>query len=152
MADAQQGRASAIHPRASTPNGDLNRLTPLHAAAGLRWLFDRHKRWGLTMDQLADLLGGISTRRLHDWKRRVATHSEVDIPRDTLERISLLLGIHKALTLITPDGHEEEAYAMFQRPIDLMGLNGRPIRDFLIEDGSIGAMYFIRRRLDQMRG
>lgn len=152
MGDAQQRRTSPAQMPANSPDGDLNRLSPHHAAAGLRWLFDRHKRWGLTMDQLADLLGGVSTRRLHDWKRRVARHDEVDIPRDSLERISLLLGIHKALTLITPDGHEEEAYAMFQRPIDLMGLNGHSIRDFLLEDGSIGALYFIRRHLDQVRG
>ncbi|TQE96900.1 MAG: hypothetical protein FKY71_16355 [Spiribacter salinus] len=103
------------------------------------------------MSDLAILLGGLSTRRLYDWKRHVETKDEIEIPRDTLERISLLLGIHKALTLITPDGHEDEAYAMFQRPLDLFGLQGRSVRDFLLEDGSIGAMYFVRRSLDGMR-
>ena len=125
-------------------------LTPRHAAAGLRWLFDRYRLWGLSMADLAALLGGVSARRLYDCKRHVETKNEIDIPRDTLERISLLLGIHKALTLITPDGHEDEAYAMFQRPIELIGMQGRSIRDFLLEDGSIGAMYAVRRSLDGM--
>lgn len=137
-------------PGASTqPAHDV--LTPRHAAAGLRWLFERYRRWGLSMSDLAALLGGVSERRLYSWKRYVETKNEINIPRDTLERISLLLGIHKALTLITPDGHEDEAYAMFQKPVELLGLQGRSIRDFLLEDGSIGAMYFVRRSLDSMR-
>ena len=135
----------------ASSQGTHDGLTPRHAAAGLRWLFDRYRRWGLNMSDLATLLGGLSTRRLYDWKRHVETKDEIEIPRDTLERISLLLGIHKALTLITPDGHEDEAYSMFQRPLDLFGLQGRSVRDFLLEDGSIGAMYFVRRSLDGMR-
>jgi len=134
------------------PMQDLHRLTATHGAAGLRWLFDRRERWQLTMDELGVLLGGIRRRTLTDWQRRVNQGDSVDLSRDVMERISLLLGIHKALALITPHGHEQLAYDWFQKPIDLMGLSGQPIRQYLLAQGSMDALYYVRRNLDAMRG
>jgi hypothetical protein len=127
-------------------------LTATHSTAGLRWLFERRERWGLTMDDLGTLLGGVRRRTLTDWQKRVNSSEQVDVSRDTMERISLLLGIHKALTLITPSGHERMAYEWFRQPIDLMGLRGESIRDYLLKKGSMDAIYYVRRNLDAMRG
>lgn len=127
-------------------------LTATHSTAGLRWLFERRDRWGLTMDELGTLLGGARRRTLTDWQKRINQGQEVDVARDTMERISLLLGIHKALVLITPSGHESMAYEWFQKPIDLMGLRGKSIRGYLLEQGSMEALYYVRRNLDAMRG
>ncbi len=52
-----------------------------------------------------------------------------------MERISLLLGIHKALNLITPAGQQSLVLEWFQTPIELMGLQGESIRDYLLEQG-----------------
>lgn len=125
-------------------------LTAPHSTAGLRWLFERRERWGLTMSDLGHLLGGISLRILSDWKRRANSGATVEVSRDVNDRISLLLGIHKGLRLITPSGHENLAYEWFRKPIDLMGLQGSSIRDYLIEQGSMDALYYIRRNLDAM--
>ena len=114
-------------------------LTAKHSTAGLRWLFERRERWGLTMDELGTLLGGIRRRTLTEWQKRVNSGGDVEVTRDTMERISLLLGIHKALE-------------WFQAPIDLMGLQGQSIRDYLLEQGSMDALYYVRRNLDAMRG
>ena len=130
---------------------DHSNIGATHAAAGLQWLFDRYPLWGLSMRELATLLGGISERQLYRWKRHVQEHDEINIPSDALERISLLLGIHKALTLITPDGHEREAYKLFKRPMDLIGLRGLSIRELLIEDSSTDKMYDVRRSLEGLR-
>lgn len=127
-------------------------FTPKHGAAGLRWLFEKRDRWGLTMEDLGILLGGFGRRTLSDWQRKVNQKNEIDLSRDVMERISLLLGIHKALTLITPDGHEDLAWQWFQKPVDLMGLRGQSIRDYLLQQGSMDALYYIRRNLDAMRG
>ncbi|HET8800688.1 MAG TPA: helix-turn-helix transcriptional regulator [Marinobacter sp.] len=127
-------------------------LTAKHSTAGLRWLFERRERWGLTMDELGTLLGGIRRRTLTEWQKRVNSGGDVEVTRDTMERISLLLGIHKALALITPSGHENLAFEWFQAPIDLMGLQGQSIRDYLLEQGSMDALYYVRRNLDAMRG
>jgi hypothetical protein len=125
-------------------------LTATHSTAGLRWLFERRELWKLTMSDLGHLLGGISLRTLSDWKRRVSSGASVEVSRDVNDRISLLLGIHQGLTLITPSGHESMAYEWFQKPIDLMGLQGSSIRDYLIKQGSMDALYYIRRSLDAM--
>lgn len=128
------------------------KLTAKHSTAGLRWLFERRERWNLTMDELGTLLGGVRRRTLTDWQRKVNTGAEVEVSRDTMERISLLLGIHKALTLLSPAGHENMAYEWFQKPVELMGLQGRSIRSYLLEQGSMDALYYVRRNLDAMRG
>lgn len=127
-------------------------LTARHSTAGLRWLLSRRDAWSLTMEELGTLLGGVKRRTLNDWQQRVNAGQEVEVSRDTMERISLLLGIHKALTLITPAGHERMAYEWFCKPIDLMGLRGRSIRDYLLAEGTMDALYYIRRNLDAMRG
>ena len=134
------------------PQNDGPTLTDAHSTAGLRWLFDRRERWGLTMDDLGTLLGGISRRTLTGWQSRVSSGATVGVSRDVMDRISLLLGIHKALTLIVPAGHESMAGEWFQKPIDLMGLQGKSIKSYLLEQGSMDALYYIRRNLDAMRG
>jgi len=139
--------AETAPPSRSAPKLDAN-----HSTAGLRWLFERRERWELTMDQLGELLGGVRRRTLADWRKRVTGGEKVDVSRDTMERISLLLGIHKALVLITPSGHEAMAFDWFRKPIDLMGLQGQSIRDYLLEQGSMDALYYVRRNLDAMRG
>ncbi|HCA02647.1 hypothetical protein ACTXPD_18595 [Vreelandella alkaliphila] len=134
------------------PQHDGPTLTSAHGTAGLRWLFDRRERWGLTMDDLGTLLGGVSRRTLTGWQAKVNNGETVEVSRDMMDRISLLLGIHKALSLITPAGHESMANEWFQKPIDLMGLQGRSIKRYLLEQGSMEALYYIRRNLDAMRG
>ena len=134
------------------PQNDGPTLTDAHSTAGLRWLFDRRERWSLTMDDLGTLLGGISRRTMTAWQSKVNGGETVEVSRDVMDRISLLLGTHKALTLITPSGHESMAYEWFQKPIDLMGLQGKSIKSYLLEQGSMDALYYIRRNLDAMRG
>lgn len=134
------------------PSGAGAAYTPRHASAGLRWLFDHRDRWGLNMDQLGVLLGGVPRRTLNAWRQKVLAGQDIEVPRDVMERISLLLGIHKSLTLMTPDNHEHLADHWFQQPVELMGLRNTSIRDYLLERGSMDALYYIRRSLDAMRG
>jgi Protein of unknown function (DUF2384) len=55
--------------------------------------------WGLTMEEARVLLGRPSRARLYNWKAgRVR-----GLPHDTLQRISYLLGIHKALQILYSD-------------------------------------------------
>ncbi|MBU2955555.1 hypothetical protein [Marinobacter sp. F3R08] len=141
------------HPIDTTPpERSGGALTSAHSTAGLRWLFEHREPWGLTMDQLGVLLGGIRRRTLTDWQKRVSLGDEVDVSRDVMDRISLLLGIHKALTLLTPAGQEQLAFEWFQKPVELMGLRGESIRHYLLEQGSMDSLYYVRRNLDAMRG
>jgi hypothetical protein len=55
--------------------------------------------WSLTMEEARVLLGRPSRARLYNWKAgRVR-----GLPHDTVQRISYLLGIHKALQILYSD-------------------------------------------------
>lgn len=124
------------------------------AAAGILWLQKQsvHERWALTQADRMNLLGGIPRRTLTRYESEAAVNRSVNLSRDTLERLSVLLGIHKALALVAPTGQE---YAMFNRRTfgeagALFG--GKSIRDFLLSDGSMQSLYVARRYLNAKRG
>jgi|APTNR8051073442_1049403.scaffolds.fasta_scaffold14004_2 hypothetical protein len=102
-------------------------------------------QWGLTVDQRRTLLGDVSRQTYHNWQRgRVATLS-----RDQLERISLLLGIHKGLKLLFAD--EGGARRWFTSPNrDLPFASRSPLERALA--GSIDDLYAVRRYIDAWRG
>lgn len=125
-------------------------LNETHSTAGLSWLFERRELLGLSMDDVGQLLGGISQKTLEGWQSRLSAGEAVEVSQDVIVRISLLLGIHKALSIITPSDHERLAYEWFQKPLDLIGLQGRSIREYVLEHGSIDGLYFVRRNLDAM--
>src|SRR5258708_38120021 len=67
--------------------------------AAIRLFMRLSDLWQLTVDQRRVLLGDISRPTYHNWQSgKVGT-----LTRDQLERISLLLGIHKGLKLLFAD-------------------------------------------------
>ena len=65
----------------------------------MRAFFRLTRLWGLGMEEARVLLGRPSRARLYNWKAgRVR-----GLPHDTLQRISYLLGIHKALQILYSD-------------------------------------------------
>lgn len=85
--------------------------------------------WGLSRDEQMTLLGGPSDSTFLDWERE----PKVDLSDDTIERISYILGIWKALRILIPDDLQARAWVtkpndnpMFggQAPLSLM-LKGR---------------------------
>lgn len=119
---------------------------------GLKWLFEHRKKWSLSLDNVSELLGGLSTSTVKDWKRKVEQGAELSLPRDVVERLSLLLGIHKSLMLLTPVDRQDLAWQWFQTRTDLYGLQGRSIREYLLTAGTMESFYYVRRQLDGARG
>jgi hypothetical protein len=138
----------------SAPQISQTQLTGLHAAAGIEWLHEMSdsKKWNLTVEEVADLLGGIPTRSYHDLKRKALANQSINLSRDCLERISLLLGISKALQIVVPSGREDLAYAWFNQPNDHPIFDGRSVKKYLLERKSIEGLYTVRRYLDAARG
>lgn len=101
--------------------------------------------WRLTVDQRRVLLGDISRPTYHNWRAgRVGTLS-----RDQLERVSLLLGIHKGLKLLFAD--DAAAYRWFTSPNRDGVFGGRsPLMRLLM--GGMDDLYAVRRYLDAWRG
>src|SRR2546430_2666504 len=68
------------------------------AAAGLRAFTRIAELWGLSIAEQQTLLGIASRSTYFKWKK----DPHARLPRDTLERLSYLLGIYKALQLLLP--------------------------------------------------
>ena len=112
---------------------------------GLRTFFNVAAEWGLTVDQQRALLGGVAPSTYHKWKAgAVGTLSY-----DQLERISLVLGIYKALKLLFAD--DASGMRWLKAPnTDLPFRGGSPLERML--RGSIDDLYAVRRYLDGWRG
>jgi hypothetical protein len=103
------------------------------------------QRSGHVADQRRILLGDISRPTYHNWQGgKVGT-----LTRDQLERISLVLGIHKGLKLLFAD--EGSATRWFTSPNRDLPFAGRsPLERAL--GGSIDDLYAVRRYIDAWRG
>lgn len=111
---------------------------------GLRTFFNIAREWGLSVEQQRSLLGGIPSSTYHKWKGgAVGTLSY-----DQLERISLVLGIYKALKLLFADDAGGVRW-LKSANTDLPFSGGSPLDRML--RGSIDDLYTVRRYLDGWR-
>lgn len=101
--------------------------------------------WRLAVDQRRALLGDISRPTYHNWQSgKVGT-----LTRDQLERISLVLGIHKGLKLLFAD--EASATRWLTSPNRDLPFGGVSPLDRALR-GSIDDLYAVRRYIDAWRG
>ncbi|MEN3383749.1 MAG: hypothetical protein V7608_3793 [Hyphomicrobiales bacterium] len=101
--------------------------------------------WRLAVDQRRALLGDISRPTYHNWQNgKTGT-----LTRDQLERISLVLGIHKGLKLLFAD--DASAARWLTSPNRDLPFGGdSPLARAL--RGSIDDLYAVRRYIDAWRG
>lgn len=125
-------------------------VTDEHQLAGIQWLVDisGKEKWNLSTEEITDLLGGISVRKYQELKRKAANNLPVNLRRDTIERISILLGIHKGLSVLAPENRKDMAYAWFNKPSTNQLFNGKSIKQYLIDRKTVGALYDTRRYLE----
>ena len=125
----------------------LDRETSVADLGGpaLRTFFNLAKTWQLSEQEQMKLLGLNSRSTLHAWKGgRVSK-----VSRDTLERISYLLGIFKAINILLPDTKRADEWIRLPNNAPLFG--GRSALDRLTT-GNIGDLYVVRQYLDAQRG
>ncbi len=114
-------------------------------AAGLRTFLAIADEWQLTVATRRVLLGGIGESTYHKWKL-----GDVGTPsRDQLERLSLLLGIYKALRLLFSD--DATGVRWLKATNTEPDFAGQSPLDRLLR-GSIEDLYAVRRYLDGWRG
>jgi hypothetical protein len=113
--------------------------------AGLRAFTRIAELWHLSIsDQLA-LLGITSRSTYFKWRKE----PQPKLPRDTLERLSYLLGIYKALQLLLPDSHAADEW--IRRPNDAPLFGGRSALDRMLS-GNVADLFIVRQYLDAQRG
>ncbi|WP_245806153.1 MbcA/ParS/Xre antitoxin family protein [Erythrobacter donghaensis] len=125
---------------AAPPNGGYS---PPQVEAMQRAIIQLFDRWGVSDAQAAILMGGISTKTFRRWKG-----GQYGNPgRDLADRMSLLLGIHKALRIIYSDA--VRGYRWISAPNDLF--DGQSALDIMMR-GGIEDIRRIRTYLDSVRG
>ena len=110
----------------------------------LRTFFRIAVLWGLSVDDQMTLLGGTARSTFFKWKKDPNTV----LPRDTLERISYIVGIYKALQVLLPD--EQEADEWIKRPNEAPMFAGQPALDRM-RSGQVADLFVVRQHLDAQR-
>jgi hypothetical protein len=133
----------ASHDAASGSSHSLHRKDL--SAPALRTFFRIAELWGLSTDEQMTLLGVTSRSTFFKWKRE----QEVTLPKDTLERISYVLGIYKALQVLLPDERASDAWVRRPNTAPLFG--GRSALQRMLS-GHVSDLYVVRQYLDAQRG
>ncbi len=115
------------------------------SASAVRLFLKLADQWLLTVDQRRILMGDVSRQTYHNWQNGKIG----PLSRDQLERVSLLLGIHKGLKLVFAD--DAGAMRWFKSANqDTPFAGGSPLDRAL--SGSINDLFVLRRYLDAWRG
>jgi hypothetical protein len=99
-------------------------------------------KWGVTMEQAGELLGGRPRSSVYKLKSLPKT-----LGLDELTRISYLVGIYKALHILLPDDLADQ---WMTRPNDDPLFRGRPPLEYVLR--GIPAMQQVRSLVDAARG
>ena len=114
------------------------------AAAGLRAYARIAEHWGLSVDEQRRLLGEPPRSTFFAWRKRP---DKASLPRDTLERLSNLLGIYKSLQILLPDPAAADAWV--RKPNAAFG-GDSALAQMLA--GNVSDLNRVRRVLDAARG
>ena len=113
--------------------------------AGLRAFMNIAEAWGLTVAEQLKLLGIASRSTFFTWRRE----REPRLPRDTLERLSYLLGIYKSLQILLPDPKVADQWVRKPNTAPTFG-GGSALERML--SGQVADLYVVRQYLDAERG
>ena len=111
----------------------------------LRAFFRLAEQWGLRIAEQRKLLGDPPESTFYKWKR----HQDVAPGRDTIERISYLLGIWKSLQILFPDPAQADAW--LHRPNAAVLFGGHSALERMLS-GNVADLYVVRQYLDAQRG
>ncbi len=112
------------------------------AAAALQGFFNITERWNLTAKQQRVLLGEPAESTFFKWK---STNSAKCLTSGTLERISYILGIHRALHILLPT--EDAVFEWINKPNSAPLFSGETALSRMLS-GRISDLHEVRRFLD----
>lgn len=122
---------------------ETNGYTPAMVQAMQRAMIDLFVNWRVGADDAAILLGGISSKTFRRWKD--GDYGRVS--RDQADRMSLLLGIHKALRILYTDAARGYRWVGAANAV----FEGKSALDIMLR-GGIEDIRRIRSYLDAVRG
>lgn len=128
-------------PAIDTPIMDRNQLS----APALRAFFRITEAWDLNIEQQMTLLGVTSRSTFFKWKKE----QNGLLQKDTLERISYILGIYKALQILLPNPVSADAW--IKKPNAAPLFQNQSALDRMLS-GHVSDLYLVRQYLDAQRG
>jgi Antitoxin Xre-like helix-turn-helix domain/Antitoxin Xre/MbcA/ParS C-terminal toxin-binding domain len=120
---------------------ERERLSP----SAIKAFLNISRKWGLSEAQARGLLGGIASSTFHAWKTQPRGKK---LDQDILTRISLVIGIYKALHIYFGDPWADRWVGLANRSSLFAG---RPPIEYMLRQGQPGMMQ-VRRMLDSWRG
>jgi hypothetical protein len=114
------------------------------SASALKAFFNLMERWQVRDEDARTLLGGVSNGPYYQWKK----HQDRTLDADTLTRISLLIGIFKALHILYGEKLADEWVSL---PNTNRLFGGQPPLAWMLA-GGLPALQVVRRLLDARRG
>ena len=116
------------------------------AAAGLRAFVGIARAWRLSVDEQLLLLGQPPRSTFFAWRK---DPERASVPRDTLERLSNILGVWKSLQILLPDTGAADAWVRASNTAPAFGGQSALARMLA---GNVSDLNFVRRYLDGVRG
>ncbi len=105
------------------------------------------EEWGLTDEQKRVLAGAATRTTISSWKKKVADSSSLNLGDDTLERLSYIAGIYKALQILLPT--QQQWAEWVHKPNSAFG--GQTALERML-GGRVADLYEVRHYLDAQRG
>lgn len=130
------------HASKTLPEGKIGR-------AAFQAFINISEQWQLKREQQTKLLGEISNSTYHDWKKKVEEKKDLKLHKDTLERISYILGIYKALNILLPSKEAANLWVHKNNAAPLF--NDQTALDKMLA-GNVVDLADVRRYLDSERG
>lgn len=136
-------------PRVLDPNRFGAETRRKLSGAGLRTFLNIADSWQLSEAERLRILGMPSRSTFHGWVARVRGGNEITLSVDELTRISLVLGIYKAMRILFPrDGDASQ----WLRSANSGSIFGGQTPLTLIASGTQDGLMLVRRYLDAWRG
>ena len=115
------------------------------ARAAIRSFFRIMELWKVTPEQQMVVLGIDAKSTYYHWKK----HEGGSLSRDTLERISYVIGIFKALQILLPE--QTLADSWVHRPNTAATFRGQSPLERMLK-GQVSDLFVVRQYLDAERG
>lgn len=110
----------------------------------LRSFFSIAEHWQLSIDEQMTLLGVTARSTFFKWKK----DNEALLSKDTLERISYILGIYQALQLLLPNQSAADEWLRKANQAPIFG--GHSALERMLS-GNVADLYVVRHYLDAQR-
>lgn len=122
-------------------------LTKEHFCVAIKWIakMSDAAHWNLSETEVAKLIGLDSVVTYSSILKMAEDDALEEISHETVERLSLLLGIWKQLQLFVPHNRVDLAFSWFSQPNKHEMFQNQSIKEYLLSGNSIERFYDVKQ-------